>query len=417
MLKEFKFPDIGEGVTEGEIVRWHIKEGDKVEEHQVVGEVETDKAVAEIPSPYSGAVLKINFKEGETVKVGQVLFVIGEEGEKVEEKKEGPKFTAAGAVGYLEEAPEEEIKPKLIITKPITPEVQVLATPIVRSLAKQLNVAMTKITGTGPEGRITEDDVKRFSETKVPSEEKTSAIKITKKYDMWGYVDHMPLKGIRKAIAKHMTESVRHIPHVTTMDEADVNALVQLREQEKVKVQEEGIKFTYMPFIMKAIIAALKEFPLLNSTLDEENEDIIVKKYYNIGFAVDVDGEGLVVPVIKYADRKSILDIAKELQNLADKARDRKLDLNDMRGGTFSITNYGSIGAIYATPIINYPESAILGVGRIYDKPLVIEGKIEIRKVLPLSLVFDHRVADGAYATRFLNLLIQKLQDPQSLLV
>jgi len=417
MPKEFKFPDIGEGITEGEIVRWHIKEGDKVEEHQVVGEVETDKAVAEIPSPYSGIVLKINFKEGETVKVGQTLFVIGEEGEKaIAPKVKAPKFTAAGAVGYLEEAPEEEMKSASVVIKPVTAEPQVLATPIVRNLAKQLNVDMTKITGTGPEGRITEDDVKKSVETKTLPEEKAPAIKITKKYDMWGYVDHMPLKGIRKAIAKHMTESVRHIPHVTTMDEADVNVLVQLRKQEKVKAQEEGIKLTYMPFIMKAIIAALKEFPLLNSTLDEENEDIIVKKYYNIGFAVDVDGEGLVVPVIKYADRKSIFDIAKELQELSDKARERKLDLNDMRGSSFSITNYGSIGGIFATPIINYPDSAILGLGRIYDKPVAIEGKVEIRKILPLSLVFDHRIADGAYATRFLNSVMRQLQDPDKLL-
>ena len=231
-----------------------------------------------------------------------------------------------------------------------------------------------------------------------------------------GYVDHVPLKGIRKAIARHMVESVKHIPHVTTMDEADVNELVKLREREKVKAQEQGIKLTYLPFIMKACIAALTEFPLLNASLDEENEDIIAKKYYSIGFAVDVDGEGLVVPVIKYADRKSILDIAKELQELSEKARERKLDLNDMRGGSFSITNYGSIGGMFATPIINYPESAILGLGRIYDKPVVVEGRIEIRKILPLSLVFDHRIADGAYATRFLNTVIQQLQNPDKLL-
>lgn len=416
MPKEFKFPDIGEGITEGEIVKWYINEGDKVEEHQVVGEVETDKAVAEIPSPYSGTVLKINFKEGETVKVGQVLFVIGEQGEKVEERKEAPKFTAAGAVGYLEEAPEEEeVKPKPAIARPVTTEPQVLATPIARKLAKDLGVDITKVSGTGPGGRITEDDVRKATETKEEPEEKVPAIKVTKKYDMWGYVDHVPLKGIRKAIARHMVESVKHIPHVATMDEADATQLVKLREREKVKAQEREIKLTYLPFIMKACIAALKEFPLMNASLEEENEDIIVKKYYNIGFAVDVDGEGLVVPVVKYADGKNILDIAKELQELSEKARARKLDLNDMRGGTFSITNYGSIGGIFATPIINYPESAILGVGRICDKAVVIKSKIEIRKILPLSLVFDHRIADGAYATRFLNAVILHLENPEEL--
>lgn len=418
MLKEFKFPDIGEGIEEGEIVRWYIKEGDKVEEHQVVGEVETDKAVAEIPSPYSGTVLKINFKEGETVKVGQVLFVIGEVGEKVETKPEvkAPKFTAAGAVGYLEEAPEEEVKPKPVITRHSTAEPQVLATPIVRKLAKDLGADITKIPGTGPEGRITEEDVRKAGETKETPEEKVPEIKKVRKYDMWGYIDHVPLKGLRKAIARHMVESVKHIPHVTAMDEVDVTKLVILREQEKVKAQQQGIKLTYLPFIIKACISGLKEFPLLNAILDEENEDIIIKKYYNIGFAVDVDGEGLVVPVIKYADRKSILDIARELQELSEKARTRKLDLNDMRGGSFSITNYGSVGGMFATPIINYPESAILGVGRIYEKPAVVEGKIEIRKILPLSLVFDHRVTDGAYAARFLNAIISNLQNPEKLL-
>lgn len=415
MSKEFKFPDIGEGIQEGEIVRWYIKEGDKVEEHQVVGEVETDKAVAEIPSPYAGAVLKINFREGETVKVGQVLFVIGEEGEKIEAK--GPVFKAAGAVGYLEEAPEEEeVRPAPVIARPVTTEPQVLATPIARKLAKDLGVDITKVTGTGTDGRITEDDVRKATETKEEPEEKVPAIKVTKKYDMWGYVDHVPLKGIRKAIARHMVESVKHIPHVTAMDEADVTELARVREGEKVKAQKQGIKLTYLPFIMKVCTAALKEFPLLNASLDEENEDIITKKYYSIGFAVDVDGEGLVVPVIKYADRKSILDIAKELHELSEKSRERKLDLNDMRGGSFSITNYGSIGGMFATPIINYPESAILGLGRIYDKPVVVEGKIEIRKILPLSLVFDHRIADGAYATRFLNSAIRQLQDPDKLL-
>lgn len=419
MPKEFKFPDIGEGITEGEIVRWYIKDGDKVEEHQVVGEVETDKAVAEIPSPYSGTVLKINFKEGETVKVGQTLFVIGGEGETISETKpevKAPVFKAAGAVGYLEEAPEEEdVKTAPVVAKPVTVKSAVLATPIVRNLAKQLGVDITRSVGTGPEGRITEEDVKRATETKILPEEKAPAMKITKKYDMWGYIDHVPLKGIRKAIARHMVESVKHIPHVTTMDEADVTELAKLREGEKIKAQEKGIKLTYLPFIMKACVAALKEFPLLNATLDEENEDIIVRKYYSIGFAVDVDGEGLVVPVIKYAENKSVLDIAKEMQDLAEKARMKKLDLNDMRGGSFSITNYGSIGGIFATPIINYPESAILGMGKIYDKPVVVDGKIEIKKILPFSLVFDHRIADGADAQRFLNTVISYLQQPEKL--
>lgn len=420
MPKEFKFPDIGEGIEEGEIVKWLIKEGDKVEEHQVVGEVETDKAVAEIPSPYTGTVLKINFKEGETVKVGQVLFVIGDQGEKVSEtmpevkaETRQPVFKAAGAVGYLEEAPEEdEIRPSTMVTKTVSAEKRILATPIVRNLAKQLNIDLTKIAGSGPDGRIIEDDVRKAVQG---GQEPAPEIKIEKKYDVWGYVDHIPLRGLRKAIAKHMVESVKHIPHVTTMDEMDATELVAVREREKANAEEKGIKLTYLSFIIKACVAALKEFPLLNSSMDEERGEIVAKKYYSIGFAVDVDGEGLVVPVIKYADNKNILDIAKEVQDLAEKARQRKLDLNDMQGGSFSITNYGSIGGTFATPIINYPESAILGVGKIYEKPLAVDGKIEIRKVLPLSLVFDHRIADGAYAQRFLNSIISNLKDPTKL--
>ncbi len=419
MPKEFKFPDIGEGIEEGEIVKWYVKEGDKIEEHQVVAEIETDKAVAEIPSPYSGTILKLNFKEGDTVKVGQTIFVVGEEGERVEAAetpaKKEPKFNAAGAVGYLEEAPEDEEESKTVTRRPIIEEKQILATPVIRKLAKDLNVDLRNMEGTGPDGRITEDDVKKVAEGGQQKEAEPQ-MKVTKKYDVWGYVDHMPLKGIRKAVSRHMVESVKHIPHVTTIDEVDATDLVILREREKLKAQEAGVKLTYIPFIIKACVKALSEFPLMNSSLDEENEDIIVKRYYNIGFAVDVDGEGLVVPVVKYADQKSIMDIAKEIQELAERARQKKLDLNDMRGGTFSITNYGSIGGMFATPIINYPESAILGVGRIYEKPVVINGNIEVGKILPLSVSFDHRISDGAYAARFLNSIILSLQDPEKLM-
>ncbi len=413
MPQEFKFPDLGEGIEEGQIVRWYIKEGDKVKEHQVVGEVETEKAVAEIPSPFTGTILKINFTEGETVKVGETLFVVGEKGEKIMDMRR-PKMRPAGAVGYLEEAPEEVvIRPPVVPTsKPLRKEPIVLATPAVRKLAKELNVDLTKVTPTGIRGRVTEKDVRKATGIK---EEKPQMV-VKRKYDMWGYIDRVPLKGIRRVIAKHMVEAVTHAPHVTVMDEADSTELVNTREQEKGKAKEKGIRLTFLPFIMKACVAAMKEFPLVNSSLDEENEETIVKKYYNFGFAVDVNGQGLVVPVLKGVDLKNILDIAQELQELGDRARQRKLDLQDLRGGTFTITNYGSIGSVFATPIINYPEVAILGVGRMKEKPIAKEGKIEIRPMLPLSLSFDHRVIDGAYAVRFLNSLILTLQDPEKLL-
>lgn len=374
MAKEFKFPDIGEGIEEGKVVKWLVKEGDKVKEHQPVVEVETEKTVVEIPSPYEGTIIKINFKAGQTVKVGQVLFVVGKKGEKAE-----PELKPAGAVGYLEEAPEETAGP--------------LATPAVRKLAKELKVDLSKVKGTGRRGMITDEDVRRASQK----------LKVKKKYDLWGYIDYLPLNNIRRVTARHMTEAIKHAPQVTMMEEADISALVEFREKEKLKVKKKGIRLTYLPFIMKACWLAMKEFPLLNSSFDEEAEEVIVKKYYNFGFAVDVDGQGLVVPVIKGVDMKTTLEIAKEMQKLAEKARQKKLDLQDMKGGSFTITNYGSLGSIFATPIINYPEAAILGIGRIRDN------------VLPLSLTFDHRIMDGAYAVRFLNLLIAKLQNPKIL--
>lgn len=399
MIKEFKFPDIGEGIEEGRIVKWLIKEGDVVEEHQVVGEVETDKAVAEIPSPYVGKVVKINFKEGETVKVGEVLFTVETEETRVTEEtkdKEGvkePVVKPAGAVGYLEEA--TEVEPSIG-----------LATPAVRKLAKDLGVDLAKVKGTGPGGRITEEDVKK---TKIQTSQ-LYTIKHKRKYDMWGYIDHLPLSGIRKSVAKHMAQAVAHAPQATVMDEFDATNLVALRKTQSKKADKDGIKLTFLPFIMKALVEAMKEYPMVNATLDEEAEEIIIKKYYNFGIAVDVDGQGLMVPVVKGADQKDIFQIAKEISNLAEKAKSRTIDLQDLKGGTFTITNFGSLGSWFATPILNYPEVAILGLGRIREKPIAENGKVKIKPVMPLSLTFDHRVLDGAYAIRFLNGVMKILQ-------
>ena len=415
MKREFKFPDLGEGIEEGQIVKWFIKEGDQVKEHQAVGEVETEKAVAEIPSPYSGIIIKINFQEGESVKVGEVLFVVddGQEDflqkETLSKKNVKPIMKPAGAVGYLEEAPDEitESKPSVVST-PSKKELSVLATPSVRKLAIELGVDLVKIIPTGKDGRITEEDVKKSVK---------SQIVVKKKYDLWGYIDRVPLKGLRKTIAKHMSEAVKHAPQVTIMDELDVTELVKTREKESQKAERTGVKLTFLPFIMKSLIPAMKEFPFLNATLEEETEEIIVKKYYNFGVAVDVNGQGLIVPVLKGVDLKNIFDIAKEVQELAQKARERKLDIQDLKGGTFTITNFGSLGSYFATPILNYPEVAILGIGRMKEKPIVKDGKIEIKPMMPLSLTFDHRVLDGALAIRFLNSLMKNLQDPQKFLI
>jgi len=422
MASEFKFPDIGEGLTEGEIVRWLVKEGDALKEGDPLVEVETDKALAEIPSPKTGVVLRILAKEKEIVKVGQVIVVFGEKGESLAATAPTPapaaKPASVGVVGELEEAPEEApavsgaAEPK----KPLFVSEHALATPPVRALAKELGVEIDKVKGTGPEGRVLEKDVRQAAETKaIPSEPERKPAKV-KKYDLYGYVERIPLRGVRRSIAKAMVKSKYTAPHVTTTDEADVTELWRLREKEKKAAEKKGIKLTILPFIIKSVIAGLVEHPYLNSTLEDENEEIVLKKYYNIGVAADIP-EGLMVPVVKNAKDKSIFQLAEELTQLAEKARKRTIDLADLKGGTFTISNYGAVGGIYGTPIINHPEVAILGVGKIKDMPVVKDGKIEIRKILHLSLSFDHRVVDGAEAVRFLNTVIDHLEDPDLILL
>jgi pyruvate dehydrogenase E2 component (dihydrolipoamide acetyltransferase) len=418
MSYEFKFPDIGEGLTEGEIVRWLVKEGDEIKEGQPLVEVETDKALAEIPSPKTGVILKLLAKEKEIIKVGQVIVVFGEKGEAVATEPPPSKPGSVGVVGELEEAPEEPAPPEVkpAPEKPSFVSPHALATPAVRALAKELGVDIEKVKGGGPEGRVTEKDVREAAtgKARLPEPEKKPAK--VKKYDFYGYIDHIPLRGVRRAIAKAMVKSKYTAPHVTAMDEADVTALWGIKEKEKKNAEKKGIKLTILPFIIKAVIAGLKEHPYLNASLDDENEEIILKKYFNIGVATDTP-EGLMVPVVKNADDKSILQLAEELTRLAEKARNRTIDLADMKGGTFTITNYGAVGGMYGTPIINHPEVAILGVGRMKETPVVMDGKVETRKMLFLSLSFDHRVVDGAEAARFLNMIIARLEDPDLILL
>jgi len=413
---EFKFPDIGEGLTEGEIVHWLVKEGDEIKEGQPLVEVETDKALAEIPSPKTGVILKLLAKEKEIVKVGQVIVIFGEKGEALAPPP--PKPISVGVVGELEEAPEEtpSVEAKASVERPALVSLHALATPAVRGLAKEMSVDIGKVTGTGPEGRVMERDIRQAAEAKEKPAEAVERPKKVKKYDLYGYVDRIPLRGVRRSIAKAMVKSKYTAPHVTATEEADITALWQLREKEKKTAEKKGIKLTILPFIMKAVIAGLVDHPYLNATLDDENEEIILKKYYNIGVATDTS-EGLMVPVVKNAKDKSIFQLAEELSQLAEKARGRTIDLADLKGGTFTITNYGAVGGMFGTPIINYPEVGILGIGKVKDMPVVREGKIEIRKILFLSLSFDHRVVDGAEAARFLNTVIEHLEDPTLILL
>lgn len=433
MAYEFRFPDVGEGIHEGTIVKWKVKVGDTVKEDQALGDIETAKAIVEIPSPKAGVILKLGAEEGGMIKVGDVLAVIGVKNEKyglaVANEPEIGHGKGVGVVGDLPEAPPDSPSEAPEGRSATTSADNINILPFVRKLAEELKVDLTKIQGAGPGGRITEDDVRNEAASSSKTQGKKSAaalptalpaaipaMKKTRKYDMWGYVDHVPFRGIRKTIAQHMVKSQFTAPHVTHFDQCDVTSLVKHRDKEKTRLEKQGIKLTYLPFIIKAVLRGLQEFPLLNASLDSANEDIVVKKYYNFGIAVDTP-DGLMVPVLKGADKKSIIQIAKELQELAEKARSRKIDLMDLQGGSFTITSIGSLGGTFFTPVINYPEVAILGVASIRDMPWAIKGKTVIRKILNLGVAFDHRVIDGAMAAKFLNKVMEYLRDPNLFLL
>ncbi len=399
MAKQFRFPDVGEGITEGEIVRWLVKEGDEIKADQTIAEIETDKAIAEMPSPYAGTVLKLHFKEKDIVKVGDVLITVGKKGETVEEAAPVPAAQAA-----QRPAAASARRPGAAAAAG-----GLLATPKIRKLARELSVDLLSLHGTGPQGRITEEDVRAAlaEAAQVPAK---PAIKVKTKFDFYGSIDRLPLRGVRRATARRMAESVSKAAHVTHFDEAEATVLSKVREQMKPEAAAKSIKLTFLPLIVKALIAALKLHPMLNATLDDEEEEIIIKKYFNIGIAVDIP-DGLIVPVVKFADQKSVFDIAQEIQNLAESARARRLDLADLKGGTFSVTNVGMIGGEAATPIINYPEVAILATMKIADRVGVADGRVVIKKTLPLCLSFDHRVIDGAEAARFMNDLKKTIEE------
>jgi pyruvate dehydrogenase E2 component (dihydrolipoamide acetyltransferase) len=395
MLQEFKFPDVGEGIAEAEIIRWLVKEGDAVKEDQDLLEVETDKAILTLNSPYTGKVTKLHGKEGDIIKVGDVLTTF-DAGGKEATLVEAEKKDSGTVVGSLSDNEVVEV---------IRP---VQATPAVRALAKQTAIDLAKVKGTGPGGRITREDVERAA-TKAAQQTNVEG-------DVYGSVEKVPLRGIRRTVAKRMAEASKRVAEVTIWEDADITELEQVRAKEQRVAEQKGVKLTYLPFLIKAVIPALKAHPYFNASLDEAAEAIILKKYFNIGIAVDTS-DGLIVFVIKNADEKNILDLARETATLAEKARLRKIDLHELKGSTFTITNYGVVGASYGTPIINHPEVAIVGLGKIEDRPVVRNGQIAIRKIMPLSLAFDHRVIDGVEAGRFLGVVIQHLEDPNLMLI
>ncbi|MEK6909198.1 MAG: dihydrolipoamide acetyltransferase family protein [Nanoarchaeota archaeon] len=407
MATEFRLPDIGEGIAEAEIVEWVVKEGDKVKADQVIVKIETDKAVADLPCPVSGTILKINFSKGDTVNVGAVLCVIGESGEKVKTVVKIEKTNRE--IGGNERS---------VVKKEIKIDGKILASPAVRRTAIEKGVDLSSISGSGADGQIVMSDLEKngFSKVTEPVESvRPAGIVAQRKYDTFGYIERIPLKGVRKIIAQNMISSIKQTAQVTAMEDIDVSKLWDIRKKEKEHFAIEGVKLTFMPFIIKAVVKSLEKHPILNSSLDGDN--IIIKKYYNIGVAVQTDA-GLMVPVLKIVERKSISDIAKEIETLAEKARNRTIDTMDLKGSTFTITNYGSVGGTYATPIINLGESAILGIGRIFDRVVMDEktGKVRNARILPVSLTFDHQVLDGAEATEFIETLKEYLEEPEYLL-
>ncbi len=389
-------------MTEGEILKWMVKEGDQVKEDQPLVEVMTDKVNVQIPAPRSGKVSKILAKEGDLAKVGQTIMVI-------DDGSGGPSPPSASLA--------TPSPPKPAPIQQVTPGPApsgTLATPATRRLARELGVGISSVRGSGPQGRVTDDDLRRAASGSrsasaiIPIQAPTPAKQGARE-------ELVPLRGIRKTIAERMVKSQETAAQVTHVDEADMTELVLLREAFKGSAEKRKVHLTYLPFIIKALVPALKEFPYVNASLDDASGNIILKKYYNIGIATDTE-QGLVVPVVKDADTKDIFELAGEIEVLAEKARRGQLSLEDVHGSTFTITNVGAIGGLFATPIINLPEVAILGLHKITKRPVVRDGKVEVRDTTYLSLTFDHRVLDGAYAARFTSRVIETIQDTKKLL-
>ncbi len=427
MAFEFKLPDIGEGIHEGEIVKWFVKPGDEVKEDDVLLEVQNDKAVVEIPSPVEGKVLELKVSEGTVAVVGDVLLTIDYDGE-IPGSAHGHDDEEETAAPEKEEAKQE---PTQEVTEVEVDESRrIIAMPSVRKYAREKGIDIRQVNGTGDNGRILKSDIDNFgteapkqeavgeTEQPVSKEEGPTTKKEVKSYEpVFGEMEtREKMSGIRKAISSAMVNSKHTAPHVTLMDEVDVTDLVAHRKKFKSVAQDKGIKLTYLPYVVKALTSALREYPTLNASIDDASDEVVYKHYYNIGIAADTD-KGLLVPVVKEADRKSIFKISGEINELATKAREGKLATDEMKGGSCTITNIGSAGGQWFTPVINHPEVAILGIGRIAEKPVVKDGEIVVAPVLALSLSFDHRLIDGATAQNALNHIKRLLNDPQLLVM
>ncbi len=428
MAFEFKLPDIGEGIHEGEILKWFVKEGEHIEEDDPLCEVQNDKAVVEIPSPVEGEVLEIHVQEGEVAIVGDPLIKIDAEGHETDEEEaqptEEPEVKAEEETKTEAKTTDADDQPTGQATTTDSSK-RVIAMPSVRKYAREQEVNIQEVSGSGKNGRVLKEDVDAFAsgDQKVASEDTGTVETTTTEEEKSAPViqgeypeSREKMSGIRKVIANAMVNSKTKAPHVTLMDEVDVSALVEHRKRFKEVAAEQDIKLTYLPYVVKALISASKKHPMLNAMLDDETDEIVHKHYYNIGIAADTE-RGLVVPVVKDADRKSIFEISAEINELAEKARDGKLTAEEMKGASNTISNIGSAGGQWFTPVLNYPEAAILGIGRIADKPIARNGEVVIAPVLALSLSFDHRIIDGVVGQEALNQIKRLLHDPQLIMM
>ena len=400
---DVKLPDIGEGVAEGEIVRWLVKAGEAVKEDQPLVEVMTDKASVEIPSPRTGTIEAILVEEGAVVPVGTVLVSIAVAGSTGAPAASAAAHAAAGATAVAART--------AVATPAPAAGGRVEATPAVRALAKELGVALERVAGTGPGGRITAEDVKAAAGGGAAAAAMEAGTAAAKPPQSDNVEQRVPLRGLRRKIAEHMRRSLSTAAQFTFVAECDFTALVEHRAKNAEAAERGGVKLTYLAYVFRALPPVLKQFPLLNSSLDDAAGEIVLKAHCNLGLATNTE-EGLTVPIVHHADKLGLFALAREIDRLATAAREHKLKLEELQGGTFTVTSTGAQGGVLATPILHHPQVAILGVHAVTQKPAVVNGQIVARDLGNLSLSLDHRVVDGAVGADFLYALIEKLQTP-----
>ena len=419
---DVKLPHLGEGADTGTVVNLFVKEGDQIAKDQPILELENEKAVASIPASASGTVTKVFVKVGDKVSVGQRLISVSEGKGEAPAKAEAPAKTAAPKAkapatepeeDTTIEEPAEDVRPE----EKEKSEAAIAASPTIRRLARELGIDLARVRGTARGGRVTMEDLRAYIQRlqKLAAQSKTAPGAPAKPaadsvdFSKWGSVTKKPLSPLRQVIARRMTENWNAIPHVTQFDDADITNLLALRKKYLVAYEKKGARLTVTSFVLKAVANALKQHPIFNSSLDEAANEIVLKEYIHIGIAVDTEA-GLIVPVIRDVDKKDLVQLSKDLEDIAKKARERKVSGEDLKGGSFTISNQGGIGGAHFTPIVNKPEVAILGLGRAAQKPAVRDGKIEIRTLMPIGLSYDHRVIDGGNAARFTVDLIKAIE-------